>query len=377
MSSKDFPRRGKGREGGRGGGGSSTRGRSNDEYMPTGRGGGMMGGPPRQSFAPRSSNVGGGPQEPAPPPPKIETKPPPEFNMKTNDFPALPGSLDTPARRGEEDRAFLAVVKGTGKLRLEDDDVMSGGEEGEGDVEHHAPAAPVVVNNVDESSHKQSNFRSTERSSSVSESAAAVEEPAAASVDIPLVNGDVKPAVESKSKPVAATGDAKPKTPVVSINATDREGAISPRATSDGQKLTYAQMIRAREAAAQAEKGKAAEEGKKGSLSDDKEATPAKETLVIEATKDHAKSDKMESVLPPAKPDHSKTDHVKHDGGHSKYENHSGGGYGKYDSGYKHRNVGKSFSSGGKEGGRGGRQGGGGRKIERTDSAAKSPQGTK
>ena len=79
--------------------------------------------------------------------------------MKTNDFPALPGSLDTPARRGEEDRAFLAVVKGTGKLRLEDDDVMSGGEEGEGDVEHHASAAPVVVNNVDESSHKQSNFR--------------------------------------------------------------------------------------------------------------------------------------------------------------------------------------------------------------------------
>ena len=66
----------------------------------------------------------------------------------------------------------------------------------------------------------------------MSESAAAVEEPAAASVDIPLVNGDVKSAVESKSKPVAATGDAKPKTPVVSINATDREGAISPRATS-------------------------------------------------------------------------------------------------------------------------------------------------
>ena len=126
------------------------------------------GGPPRQSFAPRGNNVGGSgsgpPGEPVPPSPKPEAKPPPEFNMKTNDFPALPGSRDAPARRGDEDRAFLEVVKGTGKMRFEDDEGVSVAEDVvEVDVEHHAPvvaaAAAVELNHVDDSSHKQSNNR--------------------------------------------------------------------------------------------------------------------------------------------------------------------------------------------------------------------------
>jgi hypothetical protein len=40
--------------------------------------------------------------------------------MMTNDFPALPGSRETGPAKGEEPRGFLEVVKGTAKLRLED-----------------------------------------------------------------------------------------------------------------------------------------------------------------------------------------------------------------------------------------------------------------
>ena len=160
MQSKDYSRRGKGREGGGTGGrdngggrgGGSGRGRSNEEYLPSGRGGGMMGGggggPPRgQNFPPRNNS---GPPEAAVPVPRSDVKPP-EFNMKTNDFPALPGSMATGPARGQEDRAFLEVVKGTGKLRLED------GEEVEGEEEAEMSSQPTEI--PEDSSHKQSIVR--------------------------------------------------------------------------------------------------------------------------------------------------------------------------------------------------------------------------
>ena len=141
--------------------------------------------------------------------------------------------------------------------------------------------------------------------------------------------------------------------------------------------------------------GKSSEDGKKLSISEDKEAgpaaPPAKEPLSAAAEPAKDTNAKVEPSggggggANANKADHSKPEQPlhtsKHDGGgaghgggHNKYDGHSSG-YGKYDGGYKHRGVGKSLSSG--SGGRGGRGGGGGRRIERTDSAAKSPQGTK
>ena len=91
-------------------------------------------------------------------------QPPPEFNMKTNDFPALPG-VSPPAVGGvpsvgkhktaaaltaeqEEQRAaFLEVVKGTGKIKLDSES----GDNPAGDVDQHTPAAE------DSSSHSEAN----------------------------------------------------------------------------------------------------------------------------------------------------------------------------------------------------------------------------
>jgi len=421
LQAKDFSRRGKGREGGgsggvggssgggtggRGGGG-SNRGRSNEEYMPGGRGGvGMMGGgggggsaggngPPRgQNFPQRNAT---GPPDVAVPVTRSDVKPP-EFNMKTNDFPALPGSRDAPARRGEEDRAFLEVVKGTPKMRLEDGEEVFSGDEAE--VSSQPPA-----DIPEESSHKQSIVRSGERSksSSVSEvpvPTAAVEEPVAvveapvqtvtATTNESLVNGDIKPG----------------KTPVVSINSfnAERDGATSPRSTLDGQKLTYAQMIKAREAA-EAERGKALEEKKKNSFSSSEE----KDCSVKEHKESNDSSKKDQPVHKGDHPKHDVPAAAKNDIGHTKFEagnakqhepsfhkndggsyakhdgykydgghhKHDGGGGQKYDGGHgkhdKYR-MNKGQNSGPKEG-RG--RGLGPRRVERTDSAAKSPQGSK
>ena len=56
----------------------------------------------------------------------------------TNDFPALPGSRETGPAKGEEPRGFLEVVKGTAKLRLDD-------QEGEGTF---AGGGPPVEDSV-------------------------------------------------------------------------------------------------------------------------------------------------------------------------------------------------------------------------------------
>merc|ERR1719427_2277438 len=120
---------------GRGRGGAAGRGREDiPGYVPVaGRGGhGVATGPPQRNAAhtgyhgqPRH-NSGGGPSqpgqqvvEPAQPPRPEPPRPAPEFNMKTNDFPALPGVPDhaPPA----EPARFLDVVKGTGKLQLGED----------------------------------------------------------------------------------------------------------------------------------------------------------------------------------------------------------------------------------------------------------------
>merc|ERR1712098_911966 len=59
------------------------------------------------------------PVEPVPMPRPEPPRPAPEFNMKANDFPSLPGVAD-PAPAAEHNR-FLDVVKGTARRKLEDD----------------------------------------------------------------------------------------------------------------------------------------------------------------------------------------------------------------------------------------------------------------
>ena len=191
--------------------------------------------------------------------------------MKANDFPSLPGVPD-PVTNTEPSR-FLDVVKGTSKMKLDDDQETLPDEfiSDEVEPENAVEADPVSVSPKSRSKH-----------SSVSETpVVSVERPLSPPSDglvsPPLVNGEIKP--------------GKTNVPIVSINANnDRDsGSVSPRQQSmvsvlsllsrsnnfypelfllqelSGQKLTYAQIMKkkqekeAKEAAERAAK-EAAEE---------------------------------------------------------------------------------------------------------------------
>ena len=191
--------------------------------------------------------------------------------MKANDFPSLPGVPD-PVTNTEPSR-FLDVVKGTSKMKLDDDQETLPDEfiSDEVEPENAVEADPVSVSPKSRSKH-----------SSVSETpVVSVERPLSPPSDglvsPPLVNGEIKP--------------GKTNVPIVSINANnDRDsGSVSPRQQSmvssslslsrsnnfspqmfllqelSGQKLTYAQIMKkkqekeAKEAAGRAAK-EAAEE---------------------------------------------------------------------------------------------------------------------
>jgi len=242
------------KRGGRGRGGSSSRGGREDlstGYNSVSRGvshsGSLPAGAPARNAVFHPRNNGGPPgqggpgqgQEPAQALPRPEPpRPAPEFNMETNDFPALPGAPD-PAPPNEPAR-FLDVVKGTAKMKLDDDqetlpeDLVTEDYE-ELRVHNDLPAETVAVSPKPRS-----------KSSSVSETPVVsvekggldLQSDASAISTVPLVNGEVK------------AGSGKVQVPVVSINSTssDREsGSISPRQQGldglPGQKLTYAQMI--------------------------------------------------------------------------------------------------------------------------------------
>ena len=215
---------------GRGGRGGSSRGRD-DGYNSVPRGGHTAPGPqvvPARNVVYHQGrhNSGGGPggviagpQDVVAPQPRPEPpRPAPEFNMETNDFPALPGA-PAPAPSAEPSR-FLEVVKGTAKMKLEDDQ--------EGLPEDLCPALyeegpRPAVQEVPNDTAALLSPKSRSKNSSVSETPVVsvdrteVEEVPAA----PLVNGEVKAA-------------AKAAVPVVSINAAaEREsGSVSPRQQS-------------------------------------------------------------------------------------------------------------------------------------------------
>ena len=222
---------------GRGGRGGSSRG-GRDEmsggYNNSSRGAHAAGAPPGGAPARnvvyhqgRHNSGGGpggvipGPQDVAAPQPRPEPpRPAPEFNMETNDFPALPGAPAPPP--AADPTRFLDVVKGTAKIKLDDDQETLPEELCNSLYEDGQRASmPEIGNDSAVLSPK-----SRSKSSSVSETpVVSVErsggEEEVVAVAAPLVNGEVK--VNSKSS-----------VPVVSINAnTDREsGSVSPRQQS-------------------------------------------------------------------------------------------------------------------------------------------------
>eukprot|EP00092_Neocalanus_flemingeri_P033334 GFUD01036249.1.p1 GENE.GFUD01036249.1~~GFUD01036249.1.p1 ORF type:complete len:1259 (+),score=360.89 GFUD01036249.1:411-4187(+) len=263
---------------GRGGRGGANRGRDDMAgYNSVPRGGHNatpQGAPPQRNtthvYQPRH-NSGGAPGqvvpvEPAPQPRPEPPRPAPEFNMKTNDFPALPGAPD-PTPSSEPSR-FLDVVKGTAKMKLDDDQDTNPDELNQ--EEYEEPR--ILPETATETVAASVSPKPRSKNPSVSETTAVSVEkvgmpPTEASsalatdgpVSPPLVNGEVKPMV------------GKASVPVVSINPTaEREsGSISPRQQSldgSGQKLTYAQIIQkkkekeAKEAAERALAAKEAEE---------------------------------------------------------------------------------------------------------------------
>ena len=159
--------------------------------------------------------------QPRPEPPR----PAPEFNMETNDFPALPGAPAPPP--AADPTRFLDVVKGTAKMKLDDDQETLTEELCHSLYEDNGQRASMPEIGNDSSAVLSPKSRS--KSSSVSEtpvvsverSTGGGEEEVVAVAAVPLVNGEVK--MNSKSS-----------VPVVSINAnTDREsGSISPRQQS-------------------------------------------------------------------------------------------------------------------------------------------------
>ena len=159
--------------------------------------------------------------QPRPEPPR----PAPEFNMETNDFPALPGAPAPPP--AADPTRFLDVVKGTAKMKLDDDQETLTEELCHSLYEDNGQRASMPEIGNDSSAVLSPKSRS--KSSSVSEtpvvsverSAGGGEEEVVAVAAVPLVNGEVK--MNSKSS-----------VPVVSINANvDREsGSISPRQQS-------------------------------------------------------------------------------------------------------------------------------------------------
>ena len=172
--------------------------------------------------------------------------------MKANDFPSLPG-VPEPQPNTEPAR-FLDVVKGTSKMKLEDDqetlpdDVISDEVETETVVEQE----PVSVSPKPRS--KQSSVSESATGTPVVSVERPLSPPTDGLVSPPLVNGE-------------AGGRPGKSVPVVSINANNNDrdsGSVSPRQQSlvspstdphhksclslvqelSGQKLTYAQIMK-------------------------------------------------------------------------------------------------------------------------------------
>ena len=201
---------------GRGGRGGSSRGRDDSmggyNSMPRGGHSGGPGGPPQRNAShvyQRHNSGGAGPGGPggvnlaeAVPPPRPEPpRPAPEFNMKANDFPSLPGVPD-PAPAAEPSR-FLDVVKGTSKMKLDDDQDTLPDDFIQDDCsdEVRAPGNEAAVEAASVSPKPRSKNPSVSETpvvsierQSLSPSEDVTSQPHEGLVSPPLVNGEVKTA---------------------------------------------------------------------------------------------------------------------------------------------------------------------------------------
>ena len=212
--------------------------------------------------------------------------------MKANDFPSLPGVPD-PAPNTEPAR-FLDVVKGTSKMKLDDDQDTLPDDFIADEVE---PEPAVEQDSVSVSPKPRSKNSSVSESQTVTP-VVSVERPLSPPSDglvsPPLVNGDAGPGKVSKSVPVVSintnndrdSGSVSPRQQsLVSVSAPcTRSSLISFLQELSGQKLTYAQIMKkkqekeakeaAERAAQEAAEEKEGEGGGKGK-SEDKVTPPA------------------------------------------------------------------------------------------------------
>lgn len=263
LPGKDYgtQRRGKGRGG--------SRGRGSEEYS-SGRGvaaaprGG--GGPTSHYSQPRVQDQVATAVVRVEPP-----RPAPEFNMKTNDFPALPGApaptltivrkqveVVDPATPWESSSSrFLDVVKGTAKVKLGDES-----DSGQ-NTKENSPVPPDDQDSIEgctasdtqepvDTAKHQIKYGERSKTSSVSET--------------PVVSVDTREKKDSSHHPLI-NGEVKTgKTPLVSINNPSSYNessseSISPRTQSLealGPKLTYAQMAQKKKEAKEREAAEAA-----------------------------------------------------------------------------------------------------------------------
>jgi len=294
LQSKEFVSTNKRGRGGRGG---SSRGRDDSmggyNSVPRGGHAGGPGGPPQRNathvYQPRHNSggapgVGVNPTEPVPQPRPEPPRPAPDFKMTANDFPSLPGVAD-PAPSAEPSR-FLDIVKGTSKMKLDDDQETIPDDFIQDDCgdEVRSPAVEAPVEAASVSPRPRSKNPSVSETPVVSverQTLSPSEEVTSHEglVSPPLTNGEAK-------TPSGKGGQV--------INERD-SGSISPRQQSldvSGQKLTYAQIIQkkkekeAKEAAERAAKeaaegihseqsGKGKTEEKAGAVSAPSETEPA------------------------------------------------------------------------------------------------------
>ena len=221
---------------GRGGRGGSSRGRDDmTGYNSVPRGGHNAGVPPQRNathvYQPRHNSGGmagpGGvnPVEPVPMPRPEPPRPAPEFNMKANDFPSLPGVPDT-APAAEPSR-FLDVVKGTSKVKLDDDQETIPDDFIQDDCDE---AKSLVPADAEPASSVSPRPRS--KNSSVSETPVVSIERSGMSPTDAMSPGPVSGGNDGLISPPLVNGETKPAM-TSSKSGNEREGgSISPRQQS-------------------------------------------------------------------------------------------------------------------------------------------------
>ena len=246
VQSKEFVSSNKRGRGGRGGHSSRGRDDSMGGYNSVPRGGGHVGagvgGPPQrnqthvyhgqqrhnsgtglvQGTVPVGAGEAAAQQPPQPQPPK------PDFHMKANDFPSLPGVAD-PAPAADHNR-FLDVVKGTAKMKLEDDQETLPDDFIHDDVEE---SRNLGVEAISEPTAVSPSRDPRSKNSSVSEQTPVVSIERSGGGGLPMSPDAVSPAHDGLISPPLVNGETGGGKVTAVTKTNDRDsGSISPRQQS-------------------------------------------------------------------------------------------------------------------------------------------------